>query len=149
MAASNFFVYSCRGALRDLLCRPDLDDLAAIHHRDSRRQIAHYRHGVRDEQVGQAEIALKVFQQIHDLGADADVERRDWFVGDDELGAQSQRACDSDALPLASAEFVRIAPQRRLFQPDGFHQLGSVATVARAAALGSGPTVSSRPVEPS
>ena len=44
-----------------------------LHYRDARAQIAHQRHGVRDEQVGQAVLALQAAQQVHNLRAHADV----------------------------------------------------------------------------
>src|SRR6202158_5556123 len=58
----------------DLLRRSDLDDLALITHRDASCEIAHHRHGVRYEQISEAEIALHLLQKIHNLRADADVE---------------------------------------------------------------------------
>src|ERR1700704_784376 len=57
----------------DPLRGSDLDDLALIHHRDAGRQVAHDRHGVRDEQIREAEVALELLEKIHDLRADADV----------------------------------------------------------------------------
>ncbi len=73
------------------------------------REVAHHRHGVRDEQVGQAEVALQLRQQVDDLRAYADVERGDRFVADNELGTQREGAGDSDALALSAGELVRVA----------------------------------------
>ena len=64
---------------------------------------------VRDEEIGEPELLLQVLQQIDDLRLDRDVERRDRFVADDELGTEGQRAGDADPLPLPAAELVRIA----------------------------------------
>ena len=58
----------------DLFGEADLDNLSAIHHRDPRRQIAHHRHGVRNKKVGQAELALQLRHQIHNLRPDAYIE---------------------------------------------------------------------------
>src|SRR5258708_22876495 len=63
---------------------------------------------MRDEQRGEAEIALELLQKIHDLGAHADIESGHRFIGDDELRTQSQSAGDTNALALATGEFVRI-----------------------------------------
>src|ERR1039458_7044832 len=92
----------------DLLRASDLNDLALIHHRNPGREIANDWHGVRDEQIGKAEIALELLQQIHDLRADADVERGNRFVGDDELRTQRKSAGNADALPLSAGELVRV-----------------------------------------
>src|SRR6267142_49999 len=103
--------------------RPDLNDLSVIHDRNAGGEIAHYRHGVRDEQVGQPELALQLGEQIHDLRAHAYVEGGDGFIGNDELRAQSEGAGDSDALALTSAEFVRETGQDGLVEADRAEQL--------------------------
>ena len=64
---------------------------------------------VRDEEIGQAELALQVAQQIEHLRLDRDVERGDRLVADDQLRVRRERAGDADALPLAAGELVRIA----------------------------------------
>ncbi len=106
-------------ALGDLLGLADFHNLAAIHHSDARRKIAHDRHGVRDEQIRQAEVALQLGEQVDDLRADADVEGGDRFVGHDEFGTQREGAGDADALALSSAEFVGEALQDGFVEADG------------------------------
>ena len=81
---------------------------------------------MRDEQVGQAEIFLQLFEQVYDLRGYAYVESADGLVGDDEAGTQGKGAGDSDALALASAELVRVAAQDADFESDGPHQFGGV-----------------------
>src|SRR5260370_32794166 len=69
--------FSCVRVLRlggDLARASDFDDLPTIHHRNSGREIANNRHGMRDEQIGEAKVALELLQKIHDLRADADIE---------------------------------------------------------------------------
>src|ERR1700685_2800601 len=95
--------------LSDLGGVADFDNLSPIHHRDARREIAHHRHGMRDEQVGQTEISLQLCEQVDDLRAYADVERGDRFVADNELWTEREGASDSNALTLASGELVRVA----------------------------------------
>ncbi len=108
--------------LGDLACWADLDDFSVVHDRDAGGEVAHYRHGVRDEQVGQAEFALQLGQQVDDLRSDANVEGGDGFIGDDEFWAKCEGASDSDALPLPSAEFVREPGQDGLVEADGAEQ---------------------------
>src|SRR5713226_7888092 len=103
----------------DLLRVSDLDDLAPIHHRDAGREVAHDWHGVRDKQICEAEIALELLQEIHDLRADADVESRDGFIGNNKLRPQGERAGDPDALTLASGEFVRITGHGGFIHSNG------------------------------
>jgi len=86
-----------------------LDDLAEIHDRDFIGQIFDDRHVVRDEQVGNAQPALQVAQQVQDLRLDGHIERAGWFVANDKLRLDGQRARNRDALALAAGEFMRIA----------------------------------------
>ena len=92
--------------------RRALDDAAEIHHRDAVGDVLHHREVVRDEDIGEPEPPLQVAQQIEDLRADRDVERRDRLVADDQLRLDRERARDGDALALAAGEFVRIARVR-------------------------------------
>ena len=102
--------------LGDLLGVADLHDLASIHHCNSGRQVAHHRHRMRNEQVGQAEIALQLSQQIDDLRADAHVERRHRLVAHQKFRPQGKSACDADPLPLSAREFMGIPPARGLVE---------------------------------
>ena len=93
----------------DLIAAADLDQGAEIHDGDAVGDVLDHRQVVADEEVGDAELALEVLQQVDHLGAHRHVERRHRLVADDELGAERQRAGDADALALAAGEFVRIA----------------------------------------
>ena len=104
---------------------PDLHDLPAIHDRNAGREITDDRHGVRDKQVGEAEVALELGQQVDDLSSHTYVESRDRFVADNELGPQSQGAGDANALALASREFVRIAAAGGFVQADSAQKFGN------------------------
>ncbi|GAA0007739.1 hypothetical protein BRDID11002_77450 [Bradyrhizobium diazoefficiens] len=53
---------------------------------------------VRDEEIGEAVLALQVDQQIDHLRLDRDVERGDRLVADDQARPQRERPCDADAL---------------------------------------------------
>ena len=87
------------------------DDAAVLHDGDAVTEIAHERHGVRDEETGEAVALLEVAQQVDDLRAYGDVECADGFVEDEELGAQGDGAGDVDALALAAGELVRVASE--------------------------------------
>ena len=104
-------------------CRRSLDDLAEIHDRDAVGDVLHHREVVGDEDVGEAEAALQVLQQVDDLRLDRDVERRDRLVADDEARLDGERAGDADALALAAGEFVRVAPRMVRREADEAQQL--------------------------
>ncbi len=80
----------------------DLQDLAQVHDRDAVGDDPGQREVVGDEEVGQAALLAQVEHQREQLGADGDVEHRDWLVGDHERRPQHQRPGDDDALALAA-----------------------------------------------
>ena len=95
--------------LEDLAPAALLDDAAEIHHGDPVADMLDHAEIVADHDVGEPHLVLEFEQQVDDLGADRDVERRDRLVADHQLGLQDQGAGDADALALAAGEFVRIA----------------------------------------
>ncbi|MCP4804430.1 MAG: agmatine deiminase family protein [Proteobacteria bacterium] len=88
------------GVVADLGIGPDLDDAAQVHHRDAVADVPDSRQVVRDEQVGEPPVASELLQQVQDLRLDADVERRDGLVADDEARLAGQGPRDADALTL-------------------------------------------------
>ena len=86
-----------------------LDDLPAVHDGDLIAHPSDHREVVSDEQVGQAELDLEIFEQVQDLRLDRDVQRGNGLVADDQPRVQCERASDPDALSLAAGELVREA----------------------------------------
>ena len=76
-----------------------------------------------DEQVRQAQPFLKIDQQIDHLRLHRHVQRRDGLVRNDERRLERERPGDPDALPLASAELVRIPADVCRVQSDQREQL--------------------------
>jgi hypothetical protein len=73
---------------------------------------------VRDEDVGQPKPVLQLAQEVEDLRADRDVQRRDRLIADDQFWFDRERAGDGDALALAAGEFVRITPLEPRLEAD-------------------------------
>src|SRR5437588_13119214 len=96
---------------KDLPAWRHFDDLAEIHHRDTMGHVLDDREIMTDEQQRQAELLLKILEQVDDLRLDRDVERGDRLVADDQLGLGRERARNADALALAAGEFGRPALQ--------------------------------------
>ena len=94
------------------------DDAAEIHDGRATADVLHEAEVVRDEEIGQLQLFLKLHQEIDDLRLNRHVEGRDRLVGDDERRIQRQRARDADPLPLPSAELVRIAIQMGRIETD-------------------------------
>src|SRR4051812_37550917 len=112
------------GAAGDLLGISNFNQLAVVHDRDPGREIAHYRHGMRDEKVREPELALKLREQIDDLRADAHVESGDRLVAHDEFGAESERARDADTLALTAGKLVRVAGAGGFIEADSAKKFG-------------------------
>ena len=86
----------------DLLHRPLLDDLAAVHDADHVRDAAHDAEIVGDEQQAHAEPAANLREQRQDLRLHGDVERRGRLIRDQQIGLVGERHRDHDALALAA-----------------------------------------------
>jgi hypothetical protein len=80
-----------------------LDDAAEIHDGDLLAEVPDDAEVVRDEDEGEPSARAQLAEQQQDLRLNADVQRRDRLVGEDEVGTERERAGDADALPSASA----------------------------------------------
>ena len=117
---------------KDRVDRPDLDDSPQIHDGDAMADMAHNGEVVCDEDVGEAEIGLQVFEQIDDLCLNRDVEGRNGFVADDQPGVERECASDAEALALPARKFVGIFFQGVGIETHAVKQVGD-AFVAMAA----------------
>jgi hypothetical protein len=61
-------------------------DLAQVHDRHSVGNVLHYGKIVGYEQVSEVELILKILQKVYHLGLDGDIQRRNRFIADYELG---------------------------------------------------------------
>src|SRR5882724_1915279 len=98
--------------------RSNFDNAAEIHHRNARRDVFNDRQAVRNEEVGKLEFLLQVLKQVDYLCLYGDIEGRNRFVRNNQLGIEGQRARDANALPLSSRKFVRITLAIIRIQPD-------------------------------
>ncbi len=99
----------------DVVGRAGFDDASEVRDGGAVGDPASEAEVVGDEQVAEAEVFLELHEQVHDLGANADVEGADRFVADEEPGFDGEGAGDGDAL----AQPAGRAPGRAAFrQPD-------------------------------
>src|SRR5436190_7165071 len=104
-----------------------LDNAAGLHHADPVADLGGDAQVVRDEEHREVEPGADVLEEREHLGLHRHVERRDGFVGDEELRLERERAGDADALALAAGELVRIARERCRIHAHEFHQLARTA----------------------
>src|SRR4029077_14408876 len=117
-----------RGALVDVVLGADLDDLPEVHHGHAVGDVPHDRQIVRDEDVGQTEVALQRLEQVDHLRANRDVEGRHRLGGGDPLTGGRESPRDADALPLAARELVREAIRMLGREADDAEQLVHTGT---------------------
>jgi hypothetical protein len=83
-----------------------LDYLPEVHHGDAGRHMPHHPEVMRDEDVRETELVLKVREEVEYLRLDRDIERRHGLVGDDHLRLQGEGAGDADPLALPARELA-------------------------------------------
>src|SRR3569623_1161193 len=99
-----------------------LDDLAGRHDGDAVADVTDDREVVRDEEIGQAELALQRAHEVEDLRLDRHIEGRDGLVADDQRWTEGQSAGDADALALAAGELRWETVVVLGIEPDDLHQ---------------------------
>ena len=102
--------------------------LALEHDRDLVGDPLHRAEVVGDEEIGDAEVVLQLFQQPEDLFSDQLIERRRHLVADDEIGFGGQRPGDRHPLLLSARQFAGLAGDERLRQihlPQQFGRAGA------------------------
>ena len=101
-----------------LSCEPLLDHDAVLHHRNEIADLGCDPQIMRDEDDGEAKPLAQFRQQLQHLRLHGNIERRDRLVRDQHVRLQRQRSRQSDALPLAAGEFMRIPVARGRIETD-------------------------------
>ena len=102
--------------------RADLDETPQIHNPNVVRYALDDRNIVTDEEEGQSQIRLQFREKVQHLRLHRDIKRRDRLVGYDEARMRCDRACNRDALPLSSGQFVRIAVEETAREIDAVEE---------------------------
>ena len=100
------------------------DQFSEVHDGDVIAHVADDGEVMSDEEVGQFEFVLEVFEEVQYLGLDADVEGAHGFITDEEFGLDGEGAGDADALALTAAEFVGVAAGGVGGEADFFEEAG-------------------------
>ena len=102
-----------RGA-KNLISGAGFNDQSVLHHGHPIRDISHNAEVMSDEQYTRAVRGLHFLDQPQNLRLRCHVQRRGWFVRNQDFRIERQRHCDHRALPLSTREFVRIGFDRLL-----------------------------------
>src|SRR5215469_5601884 len=93
----------------DLGHRSVLDDSPLLHYRDAIAYLRRDTQVVGDEQHRQVQPLPDFVEELQHLRLHRNIERGNRFVSDEQVGFDSQRASDADALALAAGELMRVA----------------------------------------
>ena len=85
-----------------------LTKAAKIHDPDMIGDVVDNGKVVADEQIGQAEPTLELFDQVENLRLDRNVKCRGWLVANEKIRVAGDRSRDRNTLTLATAELVGI-----------------------------------------
>jgi hypothetical protein len=96
------------GPIKQLVGIGRLDDSPGVHDSHPVAQMANDGQVVRNEQVSDSELRLKVLQQVNDLRLHGNIESADGFITDDQFRAQRDGAGNPNALSLTTGEFMRV-----------------------------------------
>ena len=80
--------------------RRHLNDLSQVHDRYPIRDMFHYIQGMRNKNVRKAELRLKVFQKIKNLGLNRDIQSGNRLITENEFWMKGDSAGNADSLPL-------------------------------------------------
>ena len=98
-----------------------LDHAAQVHHHHPVADVLDDAQVMADEQIGQVQLLAQVHEQVQDLRLDRHIEGGNRLVTDQHAGLHRQRARDTNALALATAELVRVAAAQGRVQPGALH----------------------------
>jgi hypothetical protein len=89
------------------IARPELDDFAEVHNRDTCSELTHNCEIVSDEEESEVKLVLDVLEEVDDLSLNRDVERAHWLICDNEFGRWCERSRNAYPLTLSSRECMR------------------------------------------
>ena len=114
------------GMIDDLVRFGRFHNPSQIHHRDPLADMLNHQQVVGNEEIGNAQLLLKLLKGVDDLRLNGYVQRGDRLVADDELGLHRQRPGNADALPLAAGKFVGVATGMVAVQPHQIQQMSDL-----------------------
>ena len=96
------------GGLEDLPDRTDLDCLPLAHDHHMVREVAHHRQVVGDENEGNTHLPAELVEKSYHLCLHGNIEGGNGLIADDKFRLQRKRACDRNALALATGKLMWI-----------------------------------------
>ena len=107
-------VYGSRGEFEQGEAVGHFDHTAAAHHIDAVAKLRDDTEIMRYQQQGHGMIAVQPLQSTQHAKLNRRIQRRGWFVRNQQFRRRGQRNCDHGALTHAARQFVRIAARNAL-----------------------------------
>jgi hypothetical protein len=101
----------------------DLDQRPMAHNRDAVAHMLDDAEVMGDEKRRDAEVSLKIHEQVQDLRLHAHVEGADGLICDDEFGFRGERRRDTDPLTLTAGEACGKTIDERAIEPDAHEKI--------------------------
>ncbi len=112
---------------QDRLGGGNLHQFTGIHDADAIAELHHQGEVVGDEQNGEVELFFQGINLLQDLPLHHHIERRGWFIHDQELGVERHGDGDHQPLAHAAGELVRVILEpARVDIDDGKQLLGAL-----------------------
>ena len=114
------------GAIKDVVHTPGFNDLPGVHDGDAIRHSGDNSEIVSDQHNRHAFGFFQLIHQLKNLCLDRDIQRRGWFIGDQDRWITGQALRNHGTLEHAAGEFKRVlsGPLRRLGYFGEFEELG-------------------------
>jgi hypothetical protein len=96
------------GTFKERRLGSGFNDLSEIHDRNAMTHMLDDAEVMGDEEIRVTVASLKFLDEVEDLCLDRDIESRRRLIKDNELRARDQCPRNSNALPLATTEFMRV-----------------------------------------
>lgn len=108
--------------VKQLIGRRFFKELSKIHDRNIVRKVVYYRKVVRDEEIRESKLILQILHQIEDLRLNGDVKRGDRLVANNEVRIHCQCTRNTNALPTATVQLMRVRVEQARRKADRLHQ---------------------------
>jgi hypothetical protein len=96
------------GTAEKILSQSHFHNLSHIHHSNSITDVFDDSEIMGDEEIGKTQLISKIHQEIQDLGLDRNIQGRNRFIRDDQIGTKRNSSGDTDPLTLSSTELMGV-----------------------------------------
>src|SRR4026208_2325203 len=105
------------------IARGHFNNDTQIHDRDATTDVLNHRKIMSNKEIRQVKLFLQFLKQVNHLGLDRNIQRRDWFITNNEGRLQCEGARYTNALTLPAGELMWITTRKRRIEVHNFKQM--------------------------